>query len=195
MFKEVLRLWLGGAPKKRIAAQLGLNVNTVRRHVGTTRAGGLARESGLEALDDGLIAAVVSRVQPSLGRSHGEGWAECVAQRAVIEQHLRGGVRLSKIRKLLRRQGIGVGYATLRRFAVTELGFGRRADNTKAILQRADPLEPRLTPAFLEYVQAVEIADLDAVPSQPAAAIASEGSRAVTSRRAPSATAQPDSIT
>jgi len=234
--KEVLRLWLGGAPKKRIAAQLGLNVKTVRRYVGAARAGGLARESGPEALDDGLIAAVVSRVQPSLGRPHGEGWAECVAQRAVIEPHLRGGVRLSKIRKLLRRQGVDVSYATLRRFAVAELGFGRSTptipvadcgpgeevqvdtgwmthlvadpatgrrrrfrawiftavlsrhrfvypvlpettataieaceaawaffhgvfrvlipDNTKAIVQRADPLEPRLTPAFLEYAQA-----------------------------------------
>jgi len=27
-------------------------------------------------------------------------------------------------------------------------------DNTKAIVQRADPLEPRLTAAFLEYAQA-----------------------------------------
>jgi transposase len=233
--KEVLRLWLGGAPKKRIAAQLGLNVKTVRRYLGAARAGGLARESGVEALDDGLIAAVVSQVQPSLGRPHGEGWAECETQRAVIEQHLRGRVRLSKIRKLLRRHGVVVGYATLRRFAVAELGFGRRAptipvadcgpgeevqldtgwmthvapdalgrrrrfrawiftpvlsryrfvypvfrettetaieaceaawaffhgvfrvlipDNTKTIVQRADPLEPRFTPAFLEYAQA-----------------------------------------
>ena len=234
--KEVMQLWLGGAPKKRIAAQLGLNVKTVRRYLGAARAAGLARESGVEALDDGLIAAVVSQVQPSLGRPHGEGWAECETQRAVIEQHLRGRVRLSKIRKLLRRHGVVVGYATLRRFAVAELGFGRWAptipvadcgpgeevqldtgwmthlaadpatgrrrrfrawiftavlsryhfvypvlrettetaieaceaawaffhgvfrvlipDNTKAIVQRADPLEPRLNPAFLEYAQA-----------------------------------------
>jgi hypothetical protein len=105
--KEVLRLWLGGAPKKRISAQLGLNVKTVRRYIGAARADGLARESGPEALDDGLIATVVSRVQPSVDLPHGEGWAECVAQRAVIEPHLRGGVRLSKIRTLLRRQGGG----------------------------------------------------------------------------------------
>ena len=71
--KEVLRLWLGGAPKKRIAAQLGLNVKTVRRYLIAARACGLAREPGPEALDDGLIAAVVSRVQPCLGRPHGEG--------------------------------------------------------------------------------------------------------------------------
>jgi hypothetical protein len=80
-----------------------------------------------EALDEGLIAAVVGRVQPSLGRSHGEGWAQCEAHRAVIEPHLRREVRLSKIRKLLRRHGVEIGYATLRRFAVAELGFGRVA--------------------------------------------------------------------
>ena len=35
--KEVLRLWLGGAPKKRISAQLGLNVKTVRRYLEKVR--------------------------------------------------------------------------------------------------------------------------------------------------------------
>ena len=58
--KEVLRLWLAGVAKKRIAVQLGLNVKTVRRYVAAARASGLAREAGPEALDEGLIAAVVS---------------------------------------------------------------------------------------------------------------------------------------
>ena len=40
--KEVLRLWLGGAAHKRIAAQLGLNVKTVRRYVAAGRASGSA---------------------------------------------------------------------------------------------------------------------------------------------------------
>jgi transposase len=233
--KEVLRLWLGGAAHKRIAAQLGLNVKTVRRYVAAAQASGVVRESGLEALDDGLIAAVVSRVPPPRGRPRGEGWTDCAAQRAVIERFLRQGVRLSKLRKLLRRQGVDISYATLRRFAIAELGFGERAstipvadcgpgeevqvdtgwmtllapdargrrqrfrawiftavlsryrfvypvfqettataieaceaawaffqgvfrilipDNTKAIVQHADPLEPRLNRTFLEYAQA-----------------------------------------
>ena len=38
--KEVLRLWMEGVPRKRIAAQLGLDPKTVRRYVRTaTRAG------------------------------------------------------------------------------------------------------------------------------------------------------------
>jgi transposase len=233
--KEVLRLWLGGTARKRIAAQLGLNVKTVRRYIAAAEASGIAREAGPEALPDDLIAAVVSRVQPYVGRPRSGGWAECAVHRPFIERLLRRGVRLSKVRKLLRRQGVDVSYATLRRFAIAELGFGERAptipvadgmpgdevqldtgwmtllapdargrrrrfrawifsavlsryrfvypvfrettetaieaceaawtffqgvfrvlipDNTKAIVQRADPLEPRLNPTFLEYTQA-----------------------------------------
>jgi len=35
--KEVLRLWLGGVPKKRIARQLGLDPKTVRGFVPSER--------------------------------------------------------------------------------------------------------------------------------------------------------------
>jgi transposase len=125
--KEVLRLWLEGIPKKRIALQLGLDVKTVRRYVGAAWAAGLRREAGPEGLDEGLLATVVGTVQPGTGRPHGDGWAECTVHRAVVEAHLRAGRRLSKIRKLLRRQGVAVSYATLRRFAMAELGFGRAA--------------------------------------------------------------------
>jgi hypothetical protein len=233
--KEVLRLWLGSVPKKRIAVQLGLDVKTVRRYVGAAWAAGLRHEMSADALDDTLLAAVVSTVQPGTGRPHGDGWAECATHRAVIEEHLQAGRRLSKIQKLLRRQGVVVSYATLRRFAIAELGFGRATptipvadgdpgeevqldtgwmthlaadatgrrrrvrawiftavlsrhrfvypvwrettetaieaceaawaffqgifhvlipDNTKAIVQQADPLEPRLNQTFLEYAQA-----------------------------------------
>jgi hypothetical protein len=66
--KEVLRLWLGGAPKKRISAQLGLNVKTARRYIGAARAEGLARETGPEALDaNGGAAARRSRCGISSG--------------------------------------------------------------------------------------------------------------------------------
>ena len=40
--KEVLRLWLGGVRKKRIARQLGLNIKTVRRYLSAAQAHGLA---------------------------------------------------------------------------------------------------------------------------------------------------------
>ena len=106
--KEVLRLWLAGVRKKRIAAQLGLNVKTVRRYLRAAQAHGLTTATPPDQLDDGLLAAVVSVVQPGTGRPHGDGWAACVAHRAVIERYLRADVRLSKIRTLLRRQGVTI---------------------------------------------------------------------------------------
>ncbi len=39
--KEVLRLWIGGAAKKQIARQVGLDPKTVRRYVEVALANGL----------------------------------------------------------------------------------------------------------------------------------------------------------
>jgi len=125
--KEVLRLWLRGVHKKRIAAQLGLNIKTVRRYLHAAQAHGLTIAAPPDALDDALLAAVVSAVQPGTGRPHGDGWAACVAHRGAIERYLHAEVRLSKIRKLLGRQGVRISYPTLRRFALGELGWGRAA--------------------------------------------------------------------
>jgi len=231
--KEILRLWLAGFSKRQISAQLGFDVKTVRRYVAAAEAAGLTRAGGV--LDDSLVASILTTTRPLLGRPHGESWATCDSQRSLIEHYLSEHVRLSKIGKLLARQGTPVAYPTLRRFAIAELGFGRTAatvpvadcapgeevqldtgwmtllepdlfgkrrrfrawiftpvlsryrfvypvfhestataieaceaawvfydgifkalipDNTKAIVQIADPLSPRLTAGFLEYAQA-----------------------------------------
>ena len=121
---EVLRLWLTGTAKKRIAAQLGLDPKTVRRYVE------VAGQTGLQpgaVLTDEQIRDVLLALQPSGGRPRGDRWAACVEQRAVMEAWLRKGVRLSKIRKLLARRGVEIPYPTLHRFAVLELQFGRTA--------------------------------------------------------------------
>jgi len=123
--KEILRLWLMGVWKKRIAQQLGFDVKTVRRYLAIAKAHGLEQGQGLAALDDNLVAAVAAAAQPGTGRTRGEGWAVCEAHRELIEQYLDQGVRLTKIRKLLLRQGVEIGYPTLRRFAVAQLEFGR----------------------------------------------------------------------
>ena len=229
---EVLRLWLGGMPKKRIAAQVGLDPKTVRHYVAVATGTGLPRGA---ALTDAHVRDVLLALHPSGGRPRGESWSHCVAQRQTIERWLQQGVRLSKVRKLLARAGVAIPYPTLHRFAVLELHFGRTAltipvadgepgqevqvdtgwvgwlrvplisqkrrfrawiftavrsryrfvyptfeettaraieaceaawtffggiftvlipDNTKAIITQADPLAPRITPAFLEYAQA-----------------------------------------
>lgn len=233
--KEVLRLWLSGFKKKKIAAQLGFDIKTVRRYIAAAQAEGLAIEGGPDALSDDLVGTVAAAVRPLTGRPRGDGWACCQHHRDQIENLLKQNLRLTKVRKLLRRQNIQISYATLHRFALAELGFGRRAptiavadcgpgeelqcdtgwmtylepdssgkrrrfrawiftsvlsrhrfvypvfqettevaieaceaawqffegvfrvlivDNTKAIVEVADPLNPKIVQGFLEYIQA-----------------------------------------
>ena len=122
--KEALRLWLSGTPKKRIAAQLGLDPKTVRHYVAVGT--GIGLQLGV-VLTEEHIRDVLLALQPSGGRPRGDTWSQCVAQREAIQRWLRQGVRLSKIRTLLARTGVAIPYPTLHRFAVLELQFGRTA--------------------------------------------------------------------
>ena len=123
--KEVLRLWRAGTKKKRIATQLTLDVKTVRRYVRAAEGCGFAPDA--EELCDEQVAMVIAALSPDVGRPHGDGWQRCETERAEIERLLLQRVRLSKVQRLLHRRGVDVPYATLHRFAVGELGFGRRA--------------------------------------------------------------------
>jgi transposase len=125
--KEVLRQWVGGAGCKRIGARLELDAKTVRRYVHAAQALGLTRVSGEVALCDESLAALLASLRTQAGRPRGDAWERCQAHRDRIKQLLAQGLRLSKLRKLLLRQGVQVPYATLHRFAVAELGFGRTA--------------------------------------------------------------------
>lgn len=228
--REVLRLRGAGLPKKRIAAQLGLDPKTVRRYLTAAEAAGVPVTA---AISDEDVRQILLALQPAGGRPRGDGWALCGDHRTAIERWLGEGLRLTKIRKLLVRQGVHIAYPTLHRFAILELHFGKTAttipvldgdpgqelqldtgwvgwltlpgkkrrfrawiftavrsrhrfvyptfeettaraieaceaaweffggifkvlipDNTKAIVLHADPLAPRITPAFLEYAQA-----------------------------------------
>jgi transposase len=121
--KEVLRLWRAGEAKKRIAARLGADIKTVRRYLKAVEQLGLGAETEL----DGVVAAVVEKLEAANGRPRGMGWERCAVQRDFIAQKLKDGVRLTKIRRLLVRRGVPVSYMTLYRFAVEELGFGQSA--------------------------------------------------------------------
>lgn len=125
--KEILRLWLLGVPRKRMAQQLGFDVKTVRRYLKAARARGVEADHGLSALTDEQVAAVVAATQPRTGRPRGADWERCAAQHDFIASQLDRSVRLTKIRKLLGRRGLVIPYDTLRRYALAELGFGRTA--------------------------------------------------------------------
>ena len=231
--KEVLRRWLSGVGKKPIAAQLGLDVKTVRRYLRAAEECGLS--PGPQLLTDEQLAQVIAALQSPVERPHGGSWELCERERDFIAQHLAQRLKLSKVQRLLWRRGVEIPYPTLHRFAVAELEFGRAAttvpvadcepgqevqldtgwmtllepdlfgkrrrfrawiftavrsrhrfvyacfeettrtaiaaceaaweffggafrvlipDNTKSIVQTADPLAPLITPAFLEYAQA-----------------------------------------
>jgi IS30 family transposase len=120
--KEVVRLWRARIPKKRIAAQLGLDIKTVRRYVRVLE----QDEAGADL--DAATATVVESLSSSHGRPRGEGWERCEEHRAFIKKKLEQRIRLTKVRKLLKRLcGVEVSYMTLYRFAVEELDFGRGA--------------------------------------------------------------------
>jgi transposase len=125
LVKEILRLWCLGVPKKRIAQQLGLDVKTVRRYLKVAREHGVEPGLGVAAFEDAQVAAVMGAVQSATGRPRGPGWRLCENNRAFIAKHLDRGVRLTKVAKLLRRQGVAIDYPTLHRYARAELRFGR----------------------------------------------------------------------
>jgi len=233
--KEAVLLWLARIGKKRIAAQLGLDVKTVRRYVRAAYKVGLRVGTDTPPLSEAVVAAILQEIRPALVRERGESWAKCEQHRGAIAKWLGNDVGLMKCQRLLTRQGVEIPYGTLYRFAVGALGFGGTAptvpvadgepgkelqvdtgwmtllepdesgsrrrfkafiftpnvsryrfvypvfrertaeaieaceaawefyhgvfavlipDNTKAIVQTADPLEPLLQRTFLEYAQA-----------------------------------------
>ena len=123
--KEILRLCLEGLSKRAIARRVGVDRKTVRRYLKRAQALGLDRRKGFAGLDDGLVLRVVAETQERPGRARGKDWSKCQEQKPFIEAKLKDRVRLTKIRKLLRRRGVQVSYGTLRRFAIEELEFGR----------------------------------------------------------------------
>ena len=122
---EVLRLWRAGVPKKRIAARLGLDPKTVRRYV--TVAEGTGLRVGDAVVSETQLRDVLLALHPGGGRPRGDDWDRCRAQQDAIRGWLKDGLRLTKIRKLLVRQGVDLPYPTLYRYAVLELDFGRTA--------------------------------------------------------------------
>ena len=123
--KEVLLLWLAGTGKKTIAARLGLDPKTVRKYVRVAQDQGLSPDQGEVALTVEKLTGILAALKDAPGRDRGETWAQCERHRMFIQRHLENRLRLTKVRKLLKRQGVEIPYGTLYRFAIAELGFGK----------------------------------------------------------------------
>ena len=92
--KEVLRRWVSGIPKKRLAAQLGLDPKTVRRYVQVAEQCGVRLEDGLAGLTDDRVGAVIIALKQPAAHPHGDPWWACEAGHRVghTAQHLHGGI-------------------------------------------------------------------------------------------------------
>jgi hypothetical protein len=129
--KEVLRQWLAGVAKKKVAARVGCDVKTVRRYIEAGASAGLAPGQDASVLNDKVLGDVMDRVRSSREYDRGVAWQRCEQNRKFISKKLKSRVRLTKVRRLLRRRGVDIPYSTLHRFAVAELDFGRSSGTVR----------------------------------------------------------------
>lgn len=123
--REVLRRWQAGQSIREIAREACVDRKTARRYVQAAEQCGLANDA---ALSDEQVHAVAERVQARPAAPPSDERELLLLHRARIEQWLSGepALRLSKVHRLLERDGIAVSYATLRRFVMIELGWRKR---------------------------------------------------------------------
>lgn len=124
--KELLRRWAAGHSDRKIGRETGADRKTVGRYTAVARELDLPRD---RALTDEEVHEVGRRVQARQAPERSEEWQAVAKHREKIVGWLacKKPLRLTKIRKLLvREEGLQASYDTLRRYAVQELGFGRK---------------------------------------------------------------------
>jgi transposase len=141
---EVLRRWQVSQADREIARGTGADRKTVARYIEVAEAIGLPRD---RTLDEDEVHEVAQRVQSRPSPPPSDAWKELEKQREKIAAWLGQDkpLRLSKVHKLLTREGVEVTYATLRRYAMTELGW-RKA---RATVRLDDP--PPATEAQVDF--------------------------------------------
>ncbi len=148
--REVVRLWMAGKGIQPISVQVGLDRKTVRRYI---RA---ALDSGIECtaaeVTNEQWAALAAILQPAREPVRGDAWQKCLEQHQRIEQQLANRLKLTRVHALLRRDGILVPYSTLHRFAVEQLGFGRRAP-TIAVLDGEPGDELQIDTGWMTWIE------------------------------------------
>jgi transposase len=129
--QNVLRRIGRGESKSAVARASGYSRKTIRRYVETAR--GLGWEPGQQEPSEELAAEVYSRLRP-VPVERAPGAAERLLlphrERIVVwlkpEPGEKRGLRLTKVHRLLAREGVHVAYTSLHRFAVKHCGFSDR---------------------------------------------------------------------
>ncbi len=128
--REVLRRRQAGQSARQIARETKLDRKTVARYL---------REAGAQAVapsatvTDEVAGAVGARVTARPLPPPSAAWLTLEARRKQIEGWLDGKppLRLVRVHELLARDGVAVGYTTLRRFASRALGWRKQAPTVR----------------------------------------------------------------
>jgi transposase len=123
--KEILRRWQMSQSERRIGRDTGTDRKTVGRYIVEAEALGLHQD---RPLTEEEVAAVAQRVQSRPQPEPSEAREALIPYKGKIEGWLGGSkpLKLSKVLQLVEREGVQTSYATLRRFAIAELGWSKR---------------------------------------------------------------------
>jgi len=135
---EVLRRWQAGSSARAIARAGVGDRKTVGRYIEAAKAAGIGLQ---DELSDDVVRRVLLAVQERPMPEPSAQWTTLEAHRERIAAWLspstrpgepkQRALRLVRILELLEREGVVVGYTTLRRFAHAELGFHKKRSTVR----------------------------------------------------------------
>jgi transposase len=134
--KEVLRHWQAGHSCRKIGHDTGVDRKTVARYVGAAHELALPKD---RPLSEGEIHEVAQRIQARMLPEASAEWQEVAKHHDKIKTWLDGRqpLKLTKIHILLKREEMTASYQTLRRYAIEELGWGKKQPTI--LLEDAEP--------------------------------------------------------
>jgi transposase len=127
--RELLRRHEAGQSARRIAREMGVDRKTVGRYLEAAE----KLETATTTVTDEVAGQVGRRVQARPAPAPSEAWRALEARRAQVSDWLGGErpLRLVRIHELLARDGLTVGYTTLRRFASRELEWRKQTPTVR----------------------------------------------------------------
>src|SRR4051812_6648229 len=128
--REVLRRAQAGQGIRQIARETGLDRKTIRRYLGEARRQEVLTET---PVSEEVARGVGRKVQDRPTVPPSEQWQTLLGRREQIGRWLTGEepLRLIRVHELLAREGVEIGYTTLRRFVGRELGWHKQTPTVR----------------------------------------------------------------